>query len=135
MRGNDATEAPLDLKINWERGQWSSPLTISAAYGSENNGLAVGRDLGHALAIKTTPGALAFVAGDGKVTAADDGRLGAGLTSAFDLLAIARVEAERADGTVLLDELYAHDGGAGVEDELANEGGFVHGWKGEGLAA
>ena len=102
-------------------------MTISAAYGSEDNGLAVGRDLHNALTIKTTPGALAFVAGDGKVTAADDRRLGTGLASAFDFLAVARVEAERADGTVLLDKFYAHDGRASIEDELADEGGFVHG--------
>ena len=105
----------------------SSPLAISVAYGSEHYGLAVGRDLGHALAIKTTPGALAFVAGNGEVATADDGKLGTGLASTFDFLAVARVEAKRADAAVLLDELYAHDGGASVEDELADEGGFVHG--------
>jgi hypothetical protein len=27
----------------------------------------------------------------------------------------------------LLDKAHAHDGGASVEDELADEGGFVHG--------
>jgi hypothetical protein len=102
-------------------------LTISAAYGSEDNGLAIGGDLGHALAIKAAPGALAFVTGNRKVTTADDRRLAAGLASAFNFLAIARVEAKRADGAVLLDELHAHDGRASVEDELADEGGFVHG--------
>ena len=94
---------------------------------SKYDGLAVGRDLHDALAIKGAPSALPFVAGNGKVTAADDRRLGAGLASALDLLAVARVEAERADAAVLLDELYAHDGGASIEDELADEGGFVHG--------
>ena len=118
---------PLEKEIKWQHGQWSSPLTISAAYGSEDNGLAVGRDLGHALAIKTAPGTLPFIASDGKVAAADDRGLGAGLASAFDLLAVARVEAKGADGTVLLDKFYAHDGGASIEDELADEGGFVHG--------
>ena len=123
----EATEVPLDLKINWWSGQRSSLLAISAAYGSENNCSAVGRDLGHALAIKATPGTLAFAASNGEVTAADDRRLGAGLASAFNFLAVARVEAKRADRAVLLDELYANDGGASVEDELADEGGFVHG--------
>ena len=118
---------PLDLKINWWSGQRSSPLAISAAYGSEHYSLAVGRDFGHALAIKATPGALAFVASNGKVTAADDGGLGAGFASAFDFLAVARIEAERADRAILLDELYANDGGASIEDELADEGGFIHG--------
>ena len=118
---------PLEKEINWESGQWSSPLAISAAYGSEDDGLAVGSDLGHAFAIKATPGTLAFVAGNRKVAAADDRRLVAGLAGAFDFLAIARVEAKRADGTVLLDKFHAHDGRASVEDELADEGGFVHG--------
>jgi len=102
-------------------------LTISAAYSSEDNGLAVGRDLGHALAIKGAPSALPLVAGDGEVAATDDRGLGAGLASALDFLAVARVEAERADGTVLLDKFHAHDARASVEDELADEGGFVHG--------
>lgn len=118
---------PLEKEIKWQRGQWSSPLAISAAYRLKANCLAIGRDLGHALAIKAAPSTLAFVAGDGKVTAANNGGLGAGLASAFDLLAVARVEAKRADGAVLLDKFHAHDGGASIEDELADEGGFVHG--------
>ncbi len=105
----------------------SSPFAISATYRLKANRLTIGRDLSHALAIKTAPGALAFVASDGEVAAADDRGLGAGLASAFDLLAVARVEAKRADGAVLLDKLHAHDGGASAINELADEGGFIHG--------
>ncbi len=110
-----------------EASRASSLLAISAAYGSEDYSLAIGRDLSHALAIKAAPSALTFVAGDGEIAAADDGGLGAGLASSFDLLTVARVEAKRADGAVLLDKAHANDGGASVEDELADEGGFVHG--------
>ena len=75
-----------------------------------------------------------FVASNAEVTAADDGRELARLASAFDLLGVARVEAELAEGTVLLDEADGDDAGASFVDELTDEGGFVHGWW-RGIAA
>lgn len=108
---------------------------MSVAYGSERHGAAIGRDLHHAIAIKGAPCALPFVASNAEVTAADDGRKLAGLASAFDLLGVARVEAELALRAISLHEGDGDDGGASFVDELADEGGFVHGLKRRGLAA
>ena len=108
---------------------------MSVAYGSERDGAAIGRDLHHAVAIKAAPGSLPFIASNAKVPAADDGRKLAGLASAFDLLGVAGVEAELALGAISLDERNGNDGGASFVDELADEGGFVHGLKRKGLAA
>lgn len=108
---------------------------MSVAYGSERHGAAIGRDLHHAIAIKTAPCALPFVTSNAEVTAADDGRKLAGLASTFDLLGVARVEAELALRAISLDERNGNDGRASFVDELADEGGFVHGLKRRGLAA
>lgn len=103
-------------------------------HGSENDGAAIGSDLCHALAVKGAPCTLPFVASNAEVTAADDGRELAGLASAFNLLGVAGVETELAEGTVLLNEADGDDAGASFVDELADEGGFVHGWW-RGIAA
>lgn len=108
---------------------------MSVAYGSERHGAAIGCDLHHAIAIKTAPCALPFVASNAEVAAADDGRKLAGLASTFDLLGVARVEAELALRAISLHEGDGDDGGASFVDELADEGGFVHGLKRKGLAA
>lgn len=100
---------------------------MSVAYGSENDGAAIGSDLRHALAVEGTPCALPFVASNAEVTTTDDGRELAGLASAFNLLRVAGIEAELAEGTVLLDEADGDDAGASFVNELADEGGFVHG--------
>jgi len=96
-------------------------------HGSEDDGAAIGGDLRHALAVKGTPCALPFVTSNAEVTAADDGRKLARLASAFDLLSVAGVKAELAEGTVLLDEAHGDDAGASFVNELADEGGLVHG--------
>lgn len=96
-------------------------------HGSENDGAAIGSDLRHALAVEGAPCALPFVTSNAEVTATDDGRELAGLASAFDLLSVAGVETELAEGTVLLNEADGDDAGASFVDELADEGGFVHG--------
>lgn len=108
---------------------------MSVAYGSERYGAAIGRDLGYAVAIKRAPCALPFIASNAEVTAADDGRQLAGLASAFDLLSVTRVEAELALRAISLDEGDGDNGRASFVDELADEGGFIHGEKEEGLAA
>jgi len=96
-------------------------------HSSENDGAATGGDLRHALAVKGTPCTLPFVTSNAEVTTTDDGRELAGLTSAFDLLGVAGVEADLAEGTVLLNEADGDDAGASFVDELTDEGDFVHG--------
>lgn len=103
---------------------------MSVAYGSERYGATIGRDLGYAVAIKGAPCALPFVASNAEVPAADDGRKLAGLASAFNLLGVARVEAELALRAISFHEGDGNDGGASFVDELADEGGFIHGEKG-----
>jgi hypothetical protein len=49
------------------------------------------------------------------------------VASALDFLGVARVELERARRAVSLEELHADDAGASVTNELADDGGFVHG--------
>jgi len=100
---------------------------MSVAYGSEDDGAAIGGDLRHAVAVKGTPCTLPFVTSNAEVAATDDGRELAGLTSAFDLLGVAGVEADLAEGTVLLNEADGDDAGASFVDELTDEGDFVHG--------
>jgi len=100
---------------------------MSVAYGSEDDGAAIGSDLRHALAVKGAPCTLPFVTSNAEVAATDDGGELAGLASALDLLGVAGIEAELTEGTVLLDEADGNDAGASFVDELANEGGFVHG--------
>lgn len=108
---------------------------MSVAYGSERHGAAIGCDLGYAIAIKRAPCALPFIASNAEVPAADDRGKLAGLASTFNLLGIAGIEAELALRAISLDEGDGNDGGASFVDELADEGGFVHGKKEEGLAA
>lgn len=108
---------------------------MSVAYGSERHGAAIGCDLHHAIAIKGAPCALPFVTSNAEVPAADDRGKLAGPASALDFLSVARVEAELALGAISLDERNGNDGGASFVDELADEGGFVHGLKRRGLAA
>lgn len=96
------------------------------------HGLAIAGDLHHALAIKRAPGALTFLAGNGEVTTANNGRLLAGSASAFDFLRIARIELKLTESAISLDKLHADDVGTSVEDELLDDGGFVHGGRGSG---
>jgi len=102
---------------------------MSVAYGLERHGATIGRDLHHAVAIKGTPCALPFIASNAEIAAADDGRKLAGLASAFDFLGVARVEAKLTLRAISLDEGDGNDGRTSFVDELANEGGFVHGLK------
>lgn len=105
---------------------------MSVAYGSERYGTAIGRDLHHTVAIKRAPCALPFVASNAEVTAADDRGELARLASALNLLGVARVEAELTLRAISLYEGDGDDGRASFVDELADEGGFVHGEKGGG---
>jgi len=67
---------------------------------------------------------LAFFAGNGEVTAADNGRVLGGSASALDLPRVARIELKLADGAVSLEELNRNDGGTSVENELTDDFGF-----------
>ena len=87
----------------------------------------MGFDASHALTVKGAPSALAFVASNGEVAAADDAGLFQRVASALDFLGVARVELERARRAVSLEELHADDAGASITNELANFGGLVHG--------
>ena len=49
------------------------------------------------------------------------------MAGAFDLPRVARVELQLAHGAVSFDELHADDAAASIEDELLDQGGFVHG--------
>ena len=98
-------------------------------HGSEYEGTAFGFDASHTLAIKRTPGAFAFVAGNGEVAAADDTGLLQGVASAFHFLRVTRIELQGTGLAIGLDEWHTDNAGASFEDELANLGGFVHGKK------
>jgi hypothetical protein len=100
-------------------------------HGSENEGTAFGFDASHTLTIKRTPGAFAFVTGNGEVAAANDAGLLQCVASAFDFASVARVELERAWSAVSLDELHADDAGASGANEFADLVGFVHGEEGK----
>jgi hypothetical protein len=97
---------------------------------SEYEGFTVGFDASHALTVKGAPSALAFVASNGEVAAADDAGLFQGVASAFDLASVARVELQGTGRAISLEELHADDAGASITNELANFGGFVHGKEG-----
>lgn len=70
---------------------------------------------------------MAFVAGNGEIAAADDRGALERMARALDFLRVARVELQLAHGAVSLDELHADDAAASIEDELLDQGGFVHG--------
>ena len=95
-------------------------------HGLERESLTVSFNADHALAIKGAPGAFTCGASNAEVTATDDAGLLHCSASAFDFLAIARVELEATNGAISFDELHADDAAASVEDELLDEGGFVH---------
>lgn len=105
---------------------------MSVAYGSEGDGAAIGRDLHHTVTVEAAPCALPFIASNAEVPATDDRGELAGLASAFDLLGVARVEAELALRAISLHKGDGDNGGASFVDELADEGGFIHGEKGGG---
>jgi len=56
------------------------------------------------------------------------------MARAFDLLRVTRVELQGTGLAVGFDELHADDRSACVEDELLDEGGFVHGDEDSGLS-
>ncbi len=93
---------------------------------SERNGSAVCFNADHALAIKGAPGAFTCATSNGEIAATDNRRLFDGSASALDFLAIARVELKAANRAISLDKLHADNAAASLEDELLDEGGFVH---------
>ena len=84
----------------------------------------MGLNLDHALAIKRTPCAFAFVTSNGKITAADDAGLCRRLASALDFLRVAGVELQAAEAAIKLGEFDADDGAASIEDEALDDVGF-----------
>ncbi len=67
---------------------------------------------------------MSFLAGNGEVTATDDGGIGGGLAGAFDLGGVAGIELQFTEGAVSLAEFNRNDGGASVKDELTDNLGF-----------
>ena len=82
-------------------------------------------DAYHALTVEGAPGALTFLASNGKITTTDDGGILAGSASAFHLLGIPRVELQGADGAIKLSELHRDNAAASIEDEALDEGSLV----------
>lgn len=82
-----------------------------------------GLDAQHALAVERTPGALAFLASDGEIPAADDVGLRARMASALDFARIAGVKTHLPLGAISLDELHADDGGTSLLNERADDAG------------
>jgi hypothetical protein len=81
-------------------------------------------DAYHALTVKGTPGALAFLASNGEVTATDDaGRLES-VASALNFLGVTRVKLQFAKAAIRLAELYGNDGRSSIKDEALNNVGF-----------
>ena len=68
---------------------------------------------------------MTFLASNGEVTAADNARSFESVASAFDLLGVAGVELQGADGAVNLAELYRDDAAASVLNEPLDEGSLV----------
>lgn len=93
--------------------------------------LSIGLDAGHTLAIKRAPSTLAFLASNGKITAADNRGVLQGMARPFDLLSVARVELKLALVTIELGELHRDDRAACVADKIADGLSFVHGKEGE----
>ena len=77
---------------------------------------------------------MAFLAGNGEVTTANDAGDFERMACALDFLRVAGVELQGALLSVGLDKLHADDRGACVENELLDEGGLVHGDEGGGLS-
>jgi len=99
------------------------------SHSSEYESFTVGLDASHTLAIKRTPGAFAFITGNGEVAAANDAGLLQSVASALDFLRITRIELQGTGLAIGFDELHADDAGASSEDESFDLGGFVHGEK------
>jgi len=92
----------------------------------EENVLTIGLDADHTLSVERAPcGIACFCLAE--IPAADDGSLCCGRASAFDFLAVAGVKLDGTKAAVKLDKSNADDAAASVGDELADEGGFVHG--------
>jgi hypothetical protein len=89
------------------------------------NGGAVCFDAYHALAVEGTPGTLTFLASNGEITAAHNARRFESVASAFDLLGVAGVELQGADGPVELSELYRYDAAASALNEIFDKGSLV----------
>ena len=89
------------------------------------NSDAVCFDAYYALAVKGAPGALPILTSNGEITAADNARSFESVASAFDLLGVAGVELQGADGAVNLAELYRDDAAASVLNKPLDEGSLV----------
>lgn len=104
---------------------------IAFAYQSaKNDSAAIGRDLDHTLAIKRTPSTFAFLASNGEVAAADDGRILQSMTSAFNFLRVARIKLKLALFSIELDELNGNNAATSSEDKFFDFGSLVHGGNG-----
>jgi len=101
-----------------------APATTVYKRSGQHQRFALGSDAHHTLTVKGAPSALPILAGHCKVAAANNGSIGRGLASAFDFLAVARIELDLAEAAVSLDEFHADDAAASVAKEAAHDGGF-----------
>lgn len=88
--------------------------------------LTIGLNADDALSVERAPCSIACFC-LAEIPAADDGSLRSRRAGPFDFLLVAGVELDGAKAAVKLDKSNADDAAASVGDELADEGGFVHG--------
>ena len=68
---------------------------------------------------------MTFLAGNGEITAANNGGILSRSASAFDFLGVPRVELQGTNGAINLTELHGNDGRASALNEALDESGFV----------
>ena len=81
-------------------------LRFCERHGSEDEGLTVGFDACHALAIKRTPSTLPFLASNGEITTTNNAGLFDCRARSFDFLGVPGIELKLAQGTIGLDEFH-----------------------------
>ena len=82
-------------------------------------------DAHYSLTIKGAPGALAFLASNGEVTAANDIRRLKSVASALDFLCVTGVKLQLAKAAISLVELYGNNGRASALNETLDKGNLV----------
>jgi len=89
-------------------------------------------DAHHTLTIKGAPGALAFLASNGEVTAADNTGRFESVASALYFSGVTRVELKLAKAAICLTELDRDDAAASALNETLDEGSLVGSDEGAG---
>ena len=91
----------------------------------EGNGNALSLDAHHPFTIERAPSALPILTSNGEVTAAHNARNLESVASAFNLLGVAGVELQGANGAINLTELHRNDAAASVLNKALDEGSLV----------